>query len=256
MTTHVFQFPCLTDNYGVLIHDSSSGRTATIDAPDAEAVIAAANSKGWAISDILVTHHHADHTQGIAGVKAAFPKLRIVGPAKEAVRIGRLDLEVSEGDIVTIGRLRASVIETPGHTLGQIAYLFDEDQIVFTADALFSLGCGRVLEAPLAVMWHSLSKLAALPGDTQVYCGHEYTEANARFALTIEPDNADLRERAEWVRSARAEGKPTLPTTIALELAANPFLRADQVSVQRSLGMEGADPAQVFAELRTRKDKF
>ncbi len=256
MTTHVFQFPCLKDNYGALIHDSASGRTAAIDAPDGEAVIAAAKEKGWRLTDILVTHHHADHVQGISAVRAAFPGVRVVGPAKDAARIGGLDVQVQEGDFVEIGELKARVIETPGHTAGQVAYVFDEDEIAFTGDTLFSLGCGRVFETPMAVMWNSLSKLAALPGETQVYCGHEYTEANARFALTIEPGNADLVARAEAVKALREKGRPTLPTTIALELATNPFLRAEIPEVQKAVGLEGADPAQVFAEIRRRKDSF
>ena len=256
MTTHVFQFPCLKDNYGALIHDSGSGRTAAIDAPDGEAVIAAAKAQGWRLTDLLVTHHHADHTQGIAAVRQAFPGLRVVGPAKEAARIEGLDLQAGEGDYVEIGALAARIIETPGHTAGQIAYVFDEDEIAFTGDTLFSLCCGRVFETPLAVMWHSLGKLAALPGETQVYCGHEYTEANARFALTIEPGNVDLVARVEAVRALRAQGRPTLPTTIALELATNPFLRAEVPAVQEAVGLAGADPAQVFAEIRRRKDNF
>jgi hydroxyacylglutathione hydrolase len=256
MTTHVFQFPCLNDNYGALIHDSGSGRTAAIDAPDGDAVVAAAKGQGWRLTDLLVTHHHADHVQGVPAVRAAFPALRVVAPAKEAARIGGVDLEVKEGDLVEIGALRARVIETPGHTAGQVAYVFDDDEIAFTGDTLFSLGCGRVFETPMAVMWNSLEKLAALPGETQIYCGHEYTEANARFALTIEPGNADLVARAEAVKALRAQGKPTLPTTIALELAANPFLRAEIPAVQKAVGLEGADPAQVFAEIRRRQDNF
>ena len=256
MTTHVFQFPCLKDNYGALIHDSGSGRTAAVDAPDGEAVIAAAKAQGWRLTDLLVTHHHADHIQGIPAVRAAFPGLRVVGPAKEAARIDGLDVQVAEGDFVDLGVLKARVIETPGHTAGQVAYMFDEDEIAFTGDTLFSLGCGRVFETSMAVMWSSLAKLAALPGETQVYCGHEYTEANARFALTIEPGNADLVARAEAVKALRAQGRATLPTTIALELATNPFLRAEIPAVQKAVGLTGADPAQVFAEIRRRKDNF
>ena len=256
MTTHVFQFPCLSDNFGVLIHDSGSGRTAAIDAPDGAAVVAAAKEQDWKITDILVTHHHADHVQGISAVKAAFPGLRVVGPAGEAAKIGGLDVRVKEGDYVDLGALKARVIETPGHTAGHIVYFFEEDEILFAGDTLFSLGCGRVLETPYPQMWSSLVKLADLPGETQVYCGHEYTAANARFALTIEPDNADLKARAEAVTALRAQGKPTLPTTIALELAANPFLRAEVGSVQKAVGLEGADPAEVFSEIRRRKDNF
>jgi hydroxyacylglutathione hydrolase len=256
MTTHVFQFPCLKDNYGALIHDSRTGATAAIDAPDADAVIAAARGKGWELTDLLITHHHADHTQGIPGVKAAYPKIRITGPAKEAARIGSLDVTVSEGDYVKIGDIEAKIIETPGHTAGHIVYVFEEDQIAFCGDTLFALGCGRVFETPLSVMWNSLVKLAGLPGETQVYCGHEYTESNARFSLTIEPENEELQARAKAIAALRAAGKPTVPTTIAAELATNPFLRAEQESVQRAVHMPGADPAAVFAEIRGRKDKF
>ena len=183
MTTHVFQFPCLKDNYGVLIHDSGSGRTAAVDAPDGDAVIAAAKEQGWRLTDLLVTHHHADHVQGVAAVRAAFPELRVVGPAKEAARIGGSTCRSRRDNSSRSAAIAARVIETPGHTAGQVAYVFDEDEIAFTGDTLFSLGCGRVFETPLGVMWNSLMKLAALPGETQVYCGHEYTEANARFAL-------------------------------------------------------------------------
>jgi hydroxyacylglutathione hydrolase len=256
MTTHVHQFLCLKDNYGALIHDSGSGATAAIDAADAGAVIAAAAAQGWELTDVLVTHHHADHIQGLPGLRARYPKLRVAGPAKEAGRIGPLDRLLGEGDYVHVGAIAARVVETPGHTAGHIVYWFEEDELVFVGDTLFSLGCGRVFETPYSVMWDSLAKLAALPGETEVYCGHEYTEANARFALTIEPDNAVLKSRAEAVAALRAAGKPTVPTTIAAELAANPFLRAELPSVQAALGMAGADPAAVFAEIRARKDRF
>lgn len=256
MTTHVHQFLCLKDNYGVLIHDSGSGATASIDAPDAEAVIAAVAAQGWELTDLLITHHHADHTQGIPGLRARFPKLRIVGPAKEADRIGALDILLAEGDYARVGALEAKVLETPGHTAGHITYWFEEDEIAFAGDTLFALGCGRVFETPYPVMWESLVKIAALPGETVVYCGHEYTESNARFALTIEPDNVVLKGRVEEITALRAVGKPTVPTTIAAELATNPFLRAEWPSVQAAVGMSGADAAAVFAEIRTRKDRF
>ena len=235
---------------------SGSGATASIDAPDADAVIAAASAQGWELTDVLVTHHHADHIQGLPGLRARFPKLRAAGPAKEAARIGSLDTLLSEGDYARVGRLAAKVLETPGHTAGHIVYWFEADDVAFAGDTLFSLGCGRVFETPYSVMWDSLVKLAALPGETEVYCGHEYTEANARFALTIEPDNAVLKSRAAAVAELRAAGKPTVPTSIASELAANPFLRAEVPGVQAALGMAGADPAAVFAEIRARKDRF
>ncbi len=256
MSTEVYQFPCLKDNYGVLVHDGSTGATAAIDAPDGAAVVAAAKQKGWTITDALVTHHHLDHTQGLPQLRAAFPALRVTGPAKEVGRIEGLDRTVAEGDFVKVGALEAKVIETPGHTAGHVVYWFEEDEIVFCGDTLFALGCGRAFEAPPAVLWQSLMKLAELPGETQVYCGHEYTQANARFALTIEPDNALLVQRAEHIAALRADGAPTLPTSIALELATNPFLRADEPSVQAALDMQGADPASVFAEIRGRKDRF
>ena len=256
MATSVHQFLCLTDNYGVLLHDSATGATASIDAPEANPILAALDEKGWRLTNLLITHHHADHVQGAPELKARFPELKIVGPVKEKARIDFLDTPVSEGDFARVGSLAARVIETPGHTLDHIAYHFEEDALAFCGDTLFSLGCGRAFEAPYAVLWGSLLKLAALPGHTQVYCGHEYTQANARFALTIERDNPALRARAEEVARLRAENRPTLPTTIAAELAENPFLRADKPSVQAAVGMTGADAEEVFAELRARKDRF
>jgi len=256
MTTSVHQFLCLTDNYGVLVHDSKTGRTASIDAPEAAPILAALEEKGWTLTDLLITHHHADHIQGAPELKARFPELRIVGPAKETARIPDMDVLVVEGDAVWVGSLEARVIETPGHTIGHIAYYFGEEDLLFSGDTLFSLGCGRAFEAPPAVLWSSLVKLANLPGETQVYCGHEYTLANARFAMTIESSNPILRDRVEHVAALRAENRPTVPTTIAAELAANPFLRAEEPPVQAAVGMVGRDPADVFTEIRARKDNF
>ena len=255
MTAHFHQFPCLSDNYGVLVHDSATGSTAAIDAPDAAAVLKALDETGWTLSDILVTHHHADHVGGIPALKARFPKLRVVGPAAEATKIGGLDLGVNEDDEVMVGHLGAKVIATPGHTAGHIVYWFEEAGALFAGDTLFALGCGRVMETPMATMWDSLLKLSQLPGDTQVYCGHEYTASNARFALTVEPDNAVLRDRAQEVETLRAAGRPTLPTTLSLELAANPFLRCAEPAVQAAAGLPGGDPAEVFAVLRERKNR-
>ncbi|MBV9394389.1 MAG: hydroxyacylglutathione hydrolase [Methylobacteriaceae bacterium] len=256
MTIHVHQLPCLADNYGVLVHDSGTGATAAIDVPDAAPYLAALEANHWKLSDILLTHHHADHVQGVPALKARFPDARVVGPKKERAPIPGLDLEIAEGDIVKVGGIDVSVFDTPGHTAGHIAYYIESDDLLFAGDTLFALGCGRVFETSMAVMYHSLMKLAALPGETQVYCGHEYTLSNARFALTVDPDNNLLAERAAEVEEMRKQGKPTLPTTIALETATNPFLRAEDPDVQKAVGMEGADPVAVFTELRERKNKF
>ncbi len=256
MPIAVHQFPCLKDNFGVLVRDPETGAVAAIDAPDGAAVIAAAEAMGWPLTHVLVTHHHADHVQGLPAVKAKFPNVKIIGPAAEADRIAGLDEKVGGGDVVSVGKVKAQVIDTPGHTAGHIIYWFEADGIAFCGDTLFAIGCGRVLETPLAVMWNSLTKVAALPRETTIYCGHEYTEANARFALTVDPANSALKQRAEEVSALRKAGRPTLPTTLAAELATNPFLRAEAPEIQANLGMAGADPAAVFAELRTRKDKF
>jgi hydroxyacylglutathione hydrolase len=256
MTISIHQYLCLNDNYGALVHDSATEATACVDVPDAGPTLAALAEQGWNLTDILITHHHADHIQGVPDLKAKFPNAKIWGPAKDAARIPFLDHKVKEGDTVRVGALEARVIETPGHTLGHIAYHFEQDQVAFCGDTLFSLGCGRVFETPLAVMWNSLAKLAALPGETQIYCGHEYTEANGRFAITIEPGNPVLKARIEDVARLRAGRAPTLPTTIAAELAANPFLRVEEPAIQAAVGMAGAVPAAVFGELRTRKDRF
>lgn len=261
MAANVHQFMCLSDNYGVLLHDPETRRTATIDAPEAAPILAALEAHGWALTDVLVTHHHADHTQGIAALKAKYPEARIVGPAREADRIraaakiGALDQAVSEGDRVTVGRLEAHVLEVPGHTAGHIAYYFEAEELLFAGDTLFALGCGRPFEAKADVLHRSLMKLARLPGSTQVYCGHEYTQANARFALSVDADNALLVERAAEIDRLRASETFTLPTTIALEQATNPFLRAGEPSLKAALGMPDADTVDVFAELRERKSR-
>jgi hydroxyacylglutathione hydrolase len=256
MTAQVHQFPCLTDNFGVLVHDPATGATAAIDVPEAAPVLKALAEKGWTLTDILVTHRHGDHVQGIPEVKRHFPKARVIAPAGEADRVPMVDATVKEGDVASVGSLRARVMETPGHTIGHIVYWFEADKLLFAGDTLFSIGCGRVNEAPMGVMWNSLLKLAALPEDTAIYCGHEYTLANARFALTIEPGNAQLIAHMKEIEALRARGEWTLPTTLGLELAINPFLRAEDPAVQAQLGMVGAAPADVFAEIRERKNRF
>ena len=256
MAAHIHQFLCLKDNFGVLVHDPRARTTASIDAPEAGPVLAALAAREWELTEILITHHHADHIQGIAGLKAKYPRARIIGPAKVAAKIGGLDLEVGEGDGVMTGGLEAKVIEVPGHTSGHVAYWFEDEDILFAGDTLFAMGCGRTFEERPAVLFHSLMKLAALPGETQVYCGHEYTLANARFALTVDPSNAILKERAGEVARRREAGEFTLPTTITIELATNPFLRADDPNIKAGLGMAGAGPVEVFAELRERKNQM
>ena len=254
MAAEIRVFPCLSDNYGYLIHDPASKATASIDAPEAGPIMAALDREGWTLTDILVTHHHADHTGGIAELKRKFT-CRVVAPHDKKAAIADVDVRVKEGDRVIVGGLTARVLDTPGHTLDHISYVFDDDRAVFSADALFSIGCGRVFEGTYPMMWDTLLKLRALPDDTKVYCGHEYTQSNVKFALGIEPDNAALKARAEEVNALRAAGKPTIPTTIGAEKKANIFLRADAASVAAALGMSGKSAADVFGELRERKNK-
>lgn len=255
MPAQVRLFRCLQDNFGVLVHDPASGATAAIDAPEAAPVEAALKGNGWRLTDILVTHHHGDHTGGIAELKQRYG-CRVVAPQREVAKIPQVDMAVREGETVKVGTLAAHVLETPGHTLGHIAYWLHADKLVFVGDTLFSIGCGRVIEGNPEMMWRSLLKLRDLPDDTRIFCGHEYTQANIRFAKTIEPNNKDLLAREREVEKALAEGKPTIPTTIAQEKLANPFLRADVPEVAAAVGMAGHPPAEVFAEIRARKNKF
>jgi len=220
----VHQFPTRSDNYGVLLHDPETEATAAIDAPDAEERLAALHEKGWKVPHILTTHHHHDHTAGNAIVKR-MTGCNIVGPAKEACSIPGIDIEVKEGDSVDIGGVKGKVIETPGHTKGHVSYYFPESGIVCVGDTLFSVSCGKLLEGDAKMMWSSLKKLMALPPATALYCGHEYTNNNCRFALTVEPENEALRARAAEAAALAEQGEPALPTTIAQELATNPFLR-------------------------------
>ena len=250
--THLFK--CLSDNYGLLLHDSGSGATASIDAPEAAPVEAALKATGWRLTDILVTHHHHDHTGGIAALKAKY-KCRVVAPAKSS-NIPGVDETVREGDKVKLGTLSANVIETPGHTLDHIAYWFHADKLAFVGDTLFSIGCGRVIEGNAEMMWESLKKLRDLPNDTEVFCGHEYTLANIKFARTVEPDNAVLAARETQAKKQIQGGEPTIPVTIGDEKLANPFLRADLPETAAAIGMAGKAAAQVFAEIRQRKNNF
>ena len=255
MTVGIEQFTCRSDNFGVLLRDEATGTVALVDAPEEAPILAAIERTGWRPSLILVTHHHGDHVEANLALKERFG-LRIVGPKAEADRIPGIDETVAEGDTVALGGQAVRVIETPGHTAGHVSYHLPQAGVAFTGDTLFALGCGRLFEAGPQVMFSSLAKLAALPDETSVYCGHEYTASNARFALSVDPDNARLRERASTIEALRAKGEPTLPTTIGEEKATNPFLRAADPAIRRHLGMEGASDAEVFAELRRRKDSF
>ena len=255
MPAKTHQFFCLQDNYGVLLHDPETGATAAIDAPEAAPVEAALRETGWRLTDILITHHHNDHTAGIAALKERH-RCRVVAPRSEAARIPAVDETVGGGDTASVGALKAHVIDTPGHTAGHISYFFEADRLAFVGDTLFSIGCGRILEGNAAMMWDSLLKLRALPDDTMIYCGHEYTASNIAYARTIEPDNAALKARAEEVARLRAARQATLPVTLAAEKAANPFLRADVPEVAAAVGLAGKPPAEVFAKIRAGKDTF
>jgi hydroxyacylglutathione hydrolase len=248
-------FLCRSDNYGVLLHDPKSGATAAIDAPEAAPIEEALKATGWKLTDILVTHHHADHTDGIRALKEKY-RCRVVAPAVEASKIPAVDETVREGSKVTVGTLPANVIETPGHTLGHIAYWFHADNLAFVGDTLFSIGCGRVIEGTPEQMWRSLLKLRDLPNDTEIYCGHEYTAANIKFARTVEPNNKALASREAEAKQQIGRSEPTIPTTIAEEKQANPFLRADVAEVAAAIGMTGKSATEVFTEIRARKNKF
>jgi hydroxyacylglutathione hydrolase len=254
MAAQIELFLCLKDNFGVLLHDPASGATAAIDAPEAAPIEAALRATGWRLTDILVTHHHHDHTGGIEELKTRH-RCRVVAPDAEADGIPEVDETVREKDQVRVGALSADVLETPGHTAGHISYVFPEERLVFVGDTLFSIGCGRVIEGTPEMMWQSLLKLRSLPDDARIYCGHEYTQANIRFAKTIEPGNAALAAREVEVSRLIAGRKPTIPSTMGEEKAANPFLRADVPDVAQSVGLAGSPAWKVFAEIRARKNR-
>jgi hydroxyacylglutathione hydrolase len=249
------QFPCLSDNYGFLVHDPESGETAAIDTPDADAYLKAASEAGWSITQIWNTHHHFDHAGGNAALKAA-TGATVYAPSYDRHRITEVDHWVADGDRMTLGAHVADVIYTPGHTLGHVVYHFAADRIAFVGDTLFALGCGRLFEGSPRDMWQSLSRLRTWPDETMIYCAHEYTQANAAFAQSVDPDNGALADYAREVGEKRAENRPTVPTTMGAEKAANPFLRPDDPALARSVGLDGADPVAVFAEVRARKDSF
>ncbi len=247
--------PALSDNYIYLAHDSDTGDTAVIDPAEAAPVQGALNARGWQLTHILNTHHHMDHIGGNAELKAAYG-CPIVGPRAEAARIPGMDVMVAETDTYAIGTQTGKVFDVPGHTTGHIAFWFEGSDALFCGDTLFVLGCGRMFEGTPEGFWNSLTKLRALPDSANVYCGHEYTQSNARFAVAVDPDNAALKVRSEEIDRMRAAGKPTIPSKLGQEKQINPFLRADDPAMQAAVGMNGADPTAVFAEIRKRKDNF
>ena len=251
----IYQIPCLQDNYGFLVHDPETGATATIDTPEVAPINQALAAKGWRLTHILNTHHHFDHAGGNEELKAQW-NCQVVGAAIDAERIPGIDVALADGDTLTLGSKQARIIEVPGHTSGHIAYYFAADEVAFVGDTLFALGCGRLFEGTPEQMSESLGKIMALPDETTVYCAHEYTEANAAFAVTVEPANPALQQRVKEIQALRAAGKPTVPTSIGLERATNPFVRSDSAELQAVLNLSGADEVAVFAETRRRKDHF
>jgi len=249
------QFACLSDNYGFLVRDAATGATASIDTPDPDAINRELEAASWRLTHILNTHHHFDHAGGNLALKQKWT-CEIIGPKGEADRIPGIDRRVGENDIVPLGDSKAIVRETPGHTLGHIIYHFPEDGAAFVGDTIFAMGCGRLFEGTAGQMWASLSKIAAMPENTRLYCAHEYTQANANFALSVDPENAALKSRAREVDLLRAGNKPTVPTTLAAELATNPFLRADGPDLRTALNMRHDTADEIFAEIRRRKDVF
>lgn len=253
---NVHQFFCGGSNFGVLVKDPDSDSTVAIDVPASKPVEDAISETGWNLSDILITHHHLDHIEGLPQIKKKFGA-NVYGPAKSAEKIGHIDHKLSDRDSFKIGNLDVRVIATPGHTLDMLCFHFPQLRIAFTGDTLFALGCGKVFEGDAGMMWSSLSRLINdLPADTVIYCGHDLTLSNAKFALTVDPDNSQLAKRYEEVQRLTKDGLPTLPTTMELELATNPFLRTQDQSIMNNIGLNGASPEEVFAELRSRKDNF
>ena len=255
MALELVTIPCLTDNYAYLLHDAASGDTALVDAPEAAPILAALAARGWKLGQILITHHHRDHIDGVAAIVAA-TGARVLGARADAHRLPPLDRALAEGDTVTVGGEAGLVLDVSGHTIGHIAFHFAASGFAFTADSLMAGGCGRLFEGTPEVMWQSLSKLAALPGETLICSGHEYTAANLRFAASIEPENPALIARIAGVTKAREAGRATVPSRLSDEMATNVFLRAGLPQVKAAVGMAEAADGAVFAELRARKNRF
>ena len=255
MSIEIITLPALADNYVFLIHNNDTDETALVDCPDDPIIELELENRGWTLSTILLTHHHWDHADGAAEL-ANSTGAKILGAKADAHRLPKLDIVVEPGDSFSVAGATGHVINVPGHTVGHIAFHFPELRAAFTGDSLMAMGCGRLFEGTADQMWDSLQTLSALPSDTVLYSGHEYTQANARFAKTVDPDNPALEDRITEIENLRAANQPTVPSTLALELATNPFLRAIDPAVKAHIGMPNATDAQAFAEIRTRKDNF
>ncbi|ANC92814.1 hydroxyacylglutathione hydrolase [Azospirillum humicireducens] len=251
----VILVPAFADNYIYVLRDAASGKVGVVDPGEAAPVQAELERRGWTLTHIFLTHHHNDHIGGVAELKARH-RVTVIGARADAHRIPDLDVALGDGDRTVFGEQTARVIAVPGHTSGHIAFWFEAAETLFSGDTLFSLGCGRLFEGTPAQMWESLQALRSLTDSTRIYCGHEYTQSNGRFALTVDPDNSVLRQRMEEVGALRERNQPTIPTTVGLERRTNPFLRADEPAVQSAIGLSGAPAVEVFAELRHRKDHF
>lgn len=255
MTLTIHIVPCLSDNYAYLLQDTQTGKTAVVDAPDAAPIIEKLNALGWSLDVLLITHHHADHTDGIAELVSKYG-CAVYGPKSEQAKISGLDHLLDDKDVVSVGNTKFQVIETPGHTLGHICFYDEVGPNLFSADALFSLGCGRMFEGTPGPMWDGLKRLRQLPDATTVFAGHEYTSGNANFAVSIDAQNLDLKNRAAEVTRLRSGDQPTMPFNLGEDKKANPFMRADDPHFATTLGMSGKSPAEVFADIRKRKDNF
>jgi hydroxyacylglutathione hydrolase len=255
MPFDLITIPCLSDNYAYLLRDHASGEVAVIDVPEAGPIASELAARGWTLSQVWITHHHWDHLDGLADLLADHPA-QVVGAAADANRLPKLDVAVTEGDTIHLGALTAVIFDVSGHTMNHIAFYVPQASAAFTADSLMALGCGRLFEGTPDQMWDSMQKLMALPVDTTICSGHEYTASNAKFALTVDPDNAALISRVTDITTARAKGQATVPSLLSTELETNPFLRAADPGIRATLGMPNATDAEVFTEIRTRKDTF
>ena len=255
MPLEIHTIPCLSDNYAFVIHDPVGGRTACVDVPEALPIQRFLRDRGWQLEDILITHHHPDHIQGVEALHKSHGG-RIIGNRHDRHRLPPLDLAVGPEEVEAVCGEEVHILDVPGHTVGHIAFWMPGAQVAFTGDSLMALGCGRLFEGTPAQMWDSLRALRDLPPETPICSGHEYTQGNARFALSIDPENPDLISRAEAVDAARKRGEPTVPSTLATELATNPFLRADDPVLKQALGMAEADDVETFAHIRAAKDRF